>query len=125
MNRGIQLFYILNFYNFYERVTLGASESVCSGDLPAGAIVIGGNLTVVTADTNNIDITKVGSQDQDNDDDKYSGTIALDAQVVGATVQLVPLLLPGNQGATSPALTHGSANGDGVVDLNLFYVVVT
>ena len=115
----------LSFDNLYERVTLDSdTETNLTTQLPAGAIVLGGNITVVTADGNAISITDVGSVDGDNDDDKYSGTIAVDAQTVGATATFAPSVVSANAAATTVGITHGSASGAGVVDVNIFYISV-
>jgi len=105
-----------------EKAFAAATETVLTANqIPAGALVLGGKLEVLTANTNAVNITDVGTSDEDNDDDKYSGTISLAANAVGS-VALSPSALIPNAAAGTVAITHGSAAADGKFRVTLYYL---
>ena len=95
--------------------------------LPAGSVVLGGVLEVVTASSQTFNITDVGTA---NDDDALSGTIALAANSTGKQLLAPIAQLPDADDASDSAVTirvthasSGTQTTDGVLRLSL--VVMT
>jgi len=95
--------------------------------IPAGSFVLGGVLEVVTASSQTFNITDVGTA---NDDDAFSGTIALAANATGKQLLSPLALLPDGDDMSDSAVTvrvthasSGTQTTDGVIRLSL--VVMT
>jgi hypothetical protein len=101
-----------------SKVFSAGTTTDLTSEVPIGGIVLGGQVEVVTANGNAVNITQVGIVGTVG---KYSGTIALAANALGSA-QLVPAALIPDAAAQAVRITHGAAAADGLVKVTLWYL---